>query len=59
VQVKIRDPSVGVSVFSAVTPMDWVVLSSGVWAIAQADVTKYAREIPNTRRIGNCIDPSC
>jgi hypothetical protein len=42
-----------------VTPMDWVVLSSGVWAIAQADVTKYAREIPNTRRIGNCIDPSC
>jgi hypothetical protein len=39
--------------------MDWVVLSSGVWAIAQADVTKYAREIPNTRRIGNCIDPSC
>ena len=25
--------------------MDWVVLSSGVWAIAQADVTKYAREM--------------
>jgi hypothetical protein len=32
--------------------MDWVVLSSGVSAIAQADVTKQAREIPIARRIG-------
>jgi hypothetical protein len=32
--------------------MDWVVLSSGVSAIAQADVTKHAREIPIVRRIG-------
>jgi hypothetical protein len=32
--------------------MDWGVLSSGVSAIAQADVTKHAREIPIVRRIG-------
>jgi hypothetical protein len=32
--------------------MAWVVLSSGISAMAQADVTKHAREIPIVRRIG-------
>jgi hypothetical protein len=32
--------------------MDWGVFSSDVSAIAQADVTKHAREIPIVRRIG-------
>jgi hypothetical protein len=32
--------------------MDWVVLSSGISAMAQAEVTKHASEIPIVRRIG-------
>jgi hypothetical protein len=32
--------------------MNWVVLSSGISAMAQTDVTKHAREIPIVRRIG-------
>ena len=50
--MKLRDLSVGVSAFSGATPVDWVMFSSGVSAIAQADVTKHAKEIPIVRRIG-------
>jgi hypothetical protein len=35
------------------------VLSSGVSTIAQADVTKHAREMPIVRRIGIASHPSC
>jgi len=42
--VKLRDLA-GISAFPGVTPIDSVVFSSGVSAIAQADVTKHAREI--------------
>ena len=34
-------------------------LSSGVLVIAQADVTKHAREIPIVRCIGITSHPSC
>ena len=50
--MKLRDLSVGVLVFSGARPVDWVMFSSGVSAIAHADVTKHAKEIPIVRRIG-------
>ena len=34
------------------TRVDWVMFSSGVPAIAQADLTKHANAIPIIRRIG-------
>jgi hypothetical protein len=57
-QGKLRDWA-GMSASPGVTPMDWVVLSADVSAIAQADVTKHAREIPIVRRICIASYPSC
>src|SRR5271169_2276222 len=55
-QAKLRD-LVRICAFPEVTPRDWVVLSSGFSAIAQADVTRHAKEIPIVRRIGIASHP--
>ena len=50
-QAKLRDLT-RISAVPGATLMDWVVFSSWVSAIAQADVTRRAREIPIARRMG-------
>src|ERR1700730_13290928 len=61
-QVKLRDVPAGISAFPGLTPVESpgsrAVLSSDSVAIAQADVTKHARQIPIVRRNSIASDPS-